>query len=120
MFSAEDAFAQVPALRGSKMDTMLLSLRPEDWIAEIAVRTGADAAVLRSRFNGPDGSEKLERILRVTSGLERLLGGSENLRRWATAPLPAFGNRRPVDVLEEGRVTPLERIYRSINAGVFS
>jgi uncharacterized protein (DUF2384 family) len=99
---------------------MLLSLRPEDWIVEIAARTGADIDVLRLRFSGADGVEKLERVLRVTNGLERLFGGRASLRRWATTPLPAFGDRRPADVLEEGRVTPLERIYRAINAGVFS
>src|SRR5579875_587477 len=99
---------------------MLLSLRTQDWIAEIASRTGADVTVLRSRFTDHDGPDKLERILRVTNGLERLLGGSDAFHRWATTPLPAFGGRRPVDVIEEGRVTPLERAYRSINAGVFS
>ena len=65
-------------------------------------------------------SVALKRVNRVTNGLERELGGKDILRKWAHTPIMAFGNRKPVDILAEGRVEPLERLQAVLETGVYS
>jgi uncharacterized protein (DUF2384 family) len=65
-------------------------------------------------------SVALKRVTRVTSGLERELGGRDILRKWAHTPIMAFGNRKPIDILVEGHVEPLERLQAVLEAGVYS
>jgi len=62
----------------------------------------------------------IRRVDQVCIGLERELGGRDVLRKWAHTPIMAFGNKKPLEVLVEGRVEPLERLQAVLEAGVYS
>lgn len=38
-------------------------------------------------------------------------------REWLRTPVPALGGRRPIDLLEEGRIEPLTRLLMRMNLG---
>jgi hypothetical protein len=88
----------------------------------IARRLGINAKTLHDALHEMPmaRSVALNRVDRVTTGLARQLGGNDILRKWAHTPITAFGNRKPVDVLAEGRVEPLERLEAVLEAGVYS
>ncbi len=108
--------------RGMLLSATSQGRKSERTLAEVAARIGVDVDLLRKAFttDAKGRAELLLRASRVTKSLEEQLGGRDALHVWAETPLPALGQRRPVDVLSEGRITPLERLDRVLKAGVFS
>jgi hypothetical protein len=91
-------------------------------LGRVAGRLGISAEMLHGALHAMPmaRSVALKRVSRVTSGLERELGGRDILRKWAHTPIMAFGNRKPIDILVEGHVEPLERLQAVLEAGVYS
>ena len=42
----------------------------------------------------------------------------EAAREWLRTPVPALDGRRPVDLLEDGRIEPLTRLLMRMNLGI--
>lgn len=91
-------------------------------VKRVAERLGVDPDALHRILHAMPMAESiaLRRVNKVTTGLERELGGVDILRKWAHTPIMAFDNRKPVDVLGEGRVEPLERLQAMLKSGVYS
>lgn len=106
-----------PAVSGCTCSQATLST-----LKRVSVRLGIPVAKLHEALHSMpmQRSVALNRVNRVSRALERELGGRDILRKWAHTPINAFGNKKPVDVLAEGRVEPLERLQAVLEAGVYS
>lgn len=75
----------------------------------------------KSQALSPEQSDRLVRVVRVTSRAKEALGDSEKAGRWLRKENRALGGKRPIDLLESDvGARMVERILGRIEHGVYS
>lgn len=101
-------------------------------IAKLASAFAVNENVLRSAFakfherqrdkgiEQPSDVAVIKRLEKVRAGLELELGGENIVQDWLQQKNVALEDRRPVDLLADGRVEVLERIHKALKTSQFS
>jgi hypothetical protein len=77
------------------------------------------------RWRGGEGAtptpiylSRLEALNEFLTELGRTLRNTDDARRWVNAPMPAFRNRSPRDLILDGHVDRVTGFLYALNAGV--
>jgi putative toxin-antitoxin system antitoxin component (TIGR02293 family) len=75
----------------------------------------------KSQALSPEQSDRLVRVVRVTSRANEALGAADKAARWLRKENRALGGKRPIDLLESDvGARMVERILGRIENGVYS
>jgi len=91
---------------------------------DIAAATGSQPATVNSwaRATRQPSGEKRERLLELVALVDRLerVMAASYVPLWLLKPLPALGDRRPLELLSKGRYRDVSRLVAELENDSFS
>ncbi len=99
---------------------------PDQALQDVASGFAVDVNVLLEAMTKIRASSNLDedrivhRLVQLSDGLRRELGGPEPLQRWMRSKNLGLDGQRPVDLLTEGDIDVLERVRDALQGLQFS